>query len=677
MKNIPPYRMVIQRLALLLTLCPLIAQVALAQSLGIASGKPLPAGEGIDQLFSPNAYRGYPLGAAKVTGGQRPDIFLTAPNGIERGFYICRYLRDGEHGEPVFAAPVSITHPFGDKNPPTGTVYQDDQGRVHGFWLNKGKLTHSLFDAAARTFKETNSLDIPGLPNSAGPVAIHPRDGHIEIIYTVGDGTSYRPEGDDSSTDYVLYDGTGAFRGGWPYIGLYRVVVDDKLQNVISSPALFSQSKSEILSGSQGMDRISYPQNNLSGYIAGSRLGEIYLFPQANDAASMLSSRIAITDPDGNTLRHPISDGAAIVYPNASGQAVDLIVGGEGGLFYYRFTGKFTDDGRPMYERPVAVLEAGGNLFTGTLPVPTVADLDGDGAADILCGNSAGFVLFFKNLADNAQPRFGHGVPLQAGGHIIHIQPGYHGIQGPFEARWGYTCPTAADWNGDGTIDLLLGDTTGNVNIYINRGSPTEPKLEAAHPIYKDGLELRGTWRVKPGVAQLDGRMALFILDDDNALHLYWRIDDYNVADGGKLHMTDGSDITAHPGGEDARPGNRGRSKIEAVDWDGDGQVDLLMGGAKRNSVPDPETGQPWLRYRTINPCLQTVLLRNVGSNAQPVYERPKVMQILGQDLTFGAHSQSPAACPFGNTSGGPSLIYGMESGHLYYFAHRDVNFIE
>ena len=136
------------------------------------------------------------------------------------------------------------------------------------------------------------------------------------------------------------------------------------------------------------------------------------------------------------------------------------------------------------------------------------------------------------------------GVPLKASGQEIYIQPGYRmDIQGPGEARWGYTWPTVVDWNEDGLPDILMCDSTARHTLYINRGTKTEPELDAGNPLYIDGLELHGTWRVKPAVAKLGERMAYVTLDGDDEFHLYWRLDDYNLEDGGKLKLEDCSAI--------------------------------------------------------------------------------------------------------------------------------------
>jgi len=653
----------------------LLAMHARGQALVSGERLRVSGDDGVGVLASPDAYKGYPLGYATLTGGARPDLFFNAPNGVTRALYLFRYHSDDAEGTPIFASPVQLTHPWGDKNAPAGAVVQDASGAVHGYFYVKGKLVHTTLDPATRAFREGGSVEVK-LPTTPQSIGAQLRGDRVLIVATCSNGAIYRPEGDQASNDYVLYDGTGRFRGELTYSGVYGFTLDVDATRVLTPPALLSRSRSEMLGGSHGVDPVRYASEGVSGFVAGSRLGNLTFFP-AEPGASQFGESKLLAGPDGITLRHPTSDAAVRGYPNASGEVTDLVVGGEGACWYYRFTGAFDQTGRPIYEKPVETLLADAQLYTGSLPVPSAADFTGDGAQDLLVGNSAGLVLLFVNRGTNAQPRFDRGEPVEAGGEPIWIQPGYHGIQGPFEARWGYTCPTAADWNGDGLTDILLSDATATHKVYLNVGTASEPRFAPPSPLYLDGMPLHGTWRVRPGVAEMDGRMAYIILDTDNALHLYWRLDDHNVTDGGKLTLEDGSFMTAHPGGADARPGNSGRSKIEAVDWDGDGKVDLLVGGAKRNSIPDPQRGLPWTRYQK-TPGMQTIFLRNVGTNAKPVYAFPKQMQFRGKDLVLGAHAQSPAACLLGDTSDGrPNLIYGMESGRLYFFDHHDVTFLD
>ena len=42
----------------------------------------------------------------------------------------------------------------------------------------------------------------------------------------------------------------------------------------------------------------------------------------------------------------------------------------------------------------------------------------------------------------------------------------------------GDAAPVAADWDGDGVLDLLVGAEDGSVVWYRNAGTPRAPKLE-------------------------------------------------------------------------------------------------------------------------------------------------------------------------------------------------------
>ena len=103
------------------------------------------------------------------------------------------------------------------------------------------------------------------------------------------------------------------------------------------------------------------------------------------------------------------------------------------------------------------------------------------------------------------------------------------------------------DWDGDGDLDLIMSDATARQTVYMNvggRGSP--PRLAPPQPLYSDGLELHGPWRVRPAVARLNGRMVYVMLDDSNELHAYYRMDDFNVKDAGKLKLKTGKPIGTH-----------------------------------------------------------------------------------------------------------------------------------
>src|SRR5437867_2230879 len=54
-------------------------------------------------------------------------------------------------------------------------------------------------------------------------------------------------------------------------------------------------------------------------------------------------------------------------------------------------------------------------------------------------------------------------------------------------AAWGHCGPTLADVDGDGKLDLVVGDFSGHFTWYKNIGTTTSPQYAAGKPIIADG----------------------------------------------------------------------------------------------------------------------------------------------------------------------------------------------
>ncbi|MCX6625740.1 MAG: VCBS repeat-containing protein, partial [Acidobacteria bacterium] len=121
---------------------------------------------------------------------------------------------------------------------------------------------------------------------------------------------------------------------------------------------------------------------------------------------------------------------------------------------------------------------------SGGLSRPVAADWNGDGKLDLLSGNSGGYIQYFENTGTREAPAFVDRGNLTAGGRTIRHLAGANGsIQGPAEAKWGYTNISVADWNLDGTLDILVNDITGAIVWSRNTGTAAEPRLAPAEPI--------------------------------------------------------------------------------------------------------------------------------------------------------------------------------------------------
>src|SRR5690606_27367475 len=73
---------------------------------------------------------------------------------------------------------------------------------------------------------------------------------------------------------------------------------------------------------------------------------------------------------------------------------------------------------------------------------------------------------------------------IEANGKPIRIMAGPNGsVQGPSEAKWGYTTVSVVDWDHDGRPDLLVNSIWGKVVWFKNTGTRKKPRLSAGQPV--------------------------------------------------------------------------------------------------------------------------------------------------------------------------------------------------
>ncbi len=120
---------------------------------------------------------------------------------------------------------------------------------------------------------------------------------------------------------------------------------------------------------------------------------------------------------------------------------LDLIVGDEDGrVALVEHTGEVRA-GFPLFRQPAYFQQAADTLKFGALSTPYVHRLGWRrDEEDILCGNTAGNIAFFNNLGWQRNPKWAAPKLLEADGRQFRILAGPNGsIQGPAEAKWGYT----------------------------------------------------------------------------------------------------------------------------------------------------------------------------------------------------------------------------------------------
>lgn len=349
---------------------------------------------------------------------------------------------------------------------------------------------------------------------------------------------------------------------------------------------------------------------------------------------------------------------------------VDLIVGQEDGrVALLEHTGQIAD-GVPQFLPPRFFQQVADDVKFGALVTPFSFDWDNDGDEDLICGNTAGYIGFIENLDGGNPPKWAAPKYLEIDGKPLRIMAGYNGsIQGPAEAKWGYTTISVADWNHDGLPDILANSIWGKVVWYQNTGTRENPVLQAAQPIEvewsgetpypawnwwkPEGKELVTQWRTTPFVFDLNGDKLndLVMLDHEGFLAFFER-----VQQDGKLLLLPGKRIfygknvsvfdRRHQSKNDSSgvlqlnprtAGGSGRRKLCLVDWDGDQKLDLLVSSENIS------------------------FMQNVGEGRFEFQNRGRMSEHI-----LAGHTTSPTIVDW-DKNGIPDLLIGAEDGYFYY----------
>ena len=374
---------------------------------------------------------------------------------------------------------------------------------------------------------------------------------------------------------------------------------------------------------------------------------------------------------DGSLINVPLCMIIVVSFDWNKDGRMDLVVSEEDGrVGWLENTGQVAG-GMPLFAPLRWFRQEADRLKFGVLNSPAAVDWDGDGLEDLVVGNAAGEIAFFRNLGGNP-PRWAAPELLEAGGTPIRIAAGYNGsIQGPAEAKWGYNNISVGDWDGDGLPDIMLNSIWGRVLWYKNAGTRTAPRLAAAQPVLVDWPgtppkpkwnwwnpapgELVVEWRSTPYLIDLDGDgftdivsidhegfLALFRQVERNGARIVlpgeriFRMQGKAVFDSRHKPIADGNGLLRLNGNE---AGASGRRTLCFTDWDGDGKLDLLV-----NSV-------------SVN------FLRNVSRRpGEWIFSD----QGLLDSLPLAGHSTSPITVDW-DGNGIPDLLTGAEDGFFYH----------
>ncbi len=250
-------------------------------------------------------------------------------------------------------------------------------------------------------------------------------------------------------------------------------------------------------------------------------------------------------------------------------------------------------------------------------------DLNGDGIKDIISGSWPGEIFFFRGL-----PGGGFAAPEKLkdkDGNVINVGGGvretaneilitgdaqfkedkegsyveYNGkiYRGTPEKQLLVTgCASSvavADWNGDGLLDLVVGDISGHVSVYLNEGTKDHYAFGKPTRLKANGKEISVSGGdAGPCVADWDGDglLDLVVGCGDGSVIFYKNIGtahEPKLAEGQVLIPA--AKIEYDPEKIPKQPTRGVRAKVCVIDYNGDGLPDLLVGDLSNQKPDRPE----------------------------------------------------------------------------------------
>ncbi len=598
-----------------------------------------------------------------VDGDGNYDLIVSCPDKPYNGVYVFKNITGdtAKNKMPVFAAPQRLSKTVTYITP----SYVDGKMRV----LSPEKEYPDFLKTGI-----DNPVKLPVTTKGVHTVAVGSKPDLFKIRHNQWRYVDYDGDGKLDLTvaieDWADYGWDNAWdaQGKWTNGPLHGIIYVLKNEGTTAQPKYAKPFLIEA--GGKRLDTFGCPSPNFIDFdgdgdldiLCGEFLdGFTYFENIGTRTAPKYAAGIKLIADDGKPLHMDLEMIVPVAFDWDKDGDYDLIVGDEDGrVAFIENTGKFHSDHSPIFKQPRYFQQQADEVKFGALATPVGYDWDGDGDTDIICGDTAGYIAFFENLSGPGveRPKWAAPKRLEADGKVIRVMAGPNGsIQGPAEAKWGYTTQSVADWDGDGLPDLIVNSILGKVVWYKNIGTRKKPKLAAAQPIEvewnsaqptlaygwlkPEGKGLLTQWRTTPVAVDFnhDGLMDLVMLDQEGYLAFFER-----KKVGRKLTLLPPQRVLCDDKGAPLQlnakiAGGSGRRKLTLVDWDGDGKLDILLNSQNAQ----------WLRQ--VAQKDGKYLFENKGNV---------------DTRNIEGHDTHPTVVDW-NKDGVPDLLIGAEDGRMYY----------
>jgi len=243
-------------------------------------------------------------------------------------------------------------------------------------------------------------------------------------------------------------------------------------------------------------------------------------------------------------------EGAYPVFFDYNGDGLlDLLIGNYG---YYQEDGTYLSE-VSLYKNIGTASSPKFNLVTRDFDslslsglhamVLTFGDLDGDGDADMIIGESGGTLSYYENTAGAGNPAT-----------FVLSQTHYSDAGGTVMNVGGYAAPQLVDVNHDGKLDLIIGAQNGTVSYYQNTGASNSPIFTKATSNF-GGVNVTQQWYLTghsyPCLYESGNSYKLLVGSELGYLYYYGNIDGnlagkFTLIDSTYLNIWEGSETTPY-----------------------------------------------------------------------------------------------------------------------------------
>jgi len=229
---------------------------------------------------------------------------------------------------------------------------------------------------------------------------------------------------------------------------------------------------------------------------------------------------------------------------------------------------------QPKYSKPEKIQAGNKPIDVYGMPSPNLADFDGDGDLDILCGEFVDGFTYFQNTGTRQAPRYAQGRVLA-------------NSTGPIRMDLEMIVPVAIDWDRDGDIDLVVGQEDGRVAFLEHTGRVVAgmPQFSAPRFFQQQATLVKFGALVTPYSIDWDddgdedlicGNTAGyvgFIENLDGGDPPRWAAPVYLEADGKVIRIEAGANGSIQGPCES----KWGYTTLSVADWDHDGRLDIIV----------------------------------------------------------------------------------------------------